>query len=104
MLYGQYLRDNGDDIQVVGVVRREADTGDVVADVGAGTGVLLEPLVAAVGQKGHVVAVEISIRFVEHLRQVFAELHALHPERIVNQTNGVTPRRWLHGCNPSTLT
>ncbi|PWK60605.1 glycogen/starch/alpha-glucan phosphorylase [Roseicyclus mahoneyensis] len=31
---------------------------------------------------------------------VFADLHALHPERIVNQTNGVTPRRWLHACNP----
>ena len=31
---------------------------------------------------------------------VFGELHALHPERIVNQTNGITPRRWLHGCNP----
>ncbi len=33
-------------------------------------------------------------------KTVFAELHALHPERIVNQTNGVTPRRWLYGCNP----
>lgn len=32
---------------------------------------------------------------------VFAELHSLHPDRIVNQTNGVTPRRWLHGCNPA---
>ena len=31
---------------------------------------------------------------------VFADLHALHPSRIVNQTNGVTPRRWLHACNP----
>ena len=31
---------------------------------------------------------------------VFEELHALHPERIVNQTNGVTPRRWLRACNP----
>ncbi len=30
---------------------------------------------------------------------VFAELHRLHPERIVNQTNGVTPRRWLLSCN-----
>ena len=30
---------------------------------------------------------------------VFKDLHALHPERIVNQTNGVTPRRWLHNCN-----
>ncbi|MEM9757401.1 MAG: glycogen/starch/alpha-glucan family phosphorylase, partial [Pseudomonadota bacterium] len=31
---------------------------------------------------------------------VFEELHRLHPERIVNQTNGVTPRRWLLGANP----
>ena len=34
MLYGQYLRDNGDDLQMVGVVRRDAETGDVEADVG----------------------------------------------------------------------
>jgi starch phosphorylase len=33
-------------------------------------------------------------------RTVFRDLHDLHPERIVNQTNGVTPRRWLAGCNP----
>ena len=32
-------------------------------------------------------------------RTVFKDLHALHPERIVNQTNGVTPRRWLYTCN-----
>ncbi len=32
---------------------------------------------------------------------VFKDLHGLHPERIVNQTNGVTPRRWLYSCNPS---
>ncbi|MCC6001057.1 MAG: glycogen/starch/alpha-glucan phosphorylase [Pararhodobacter sp.] len=31
---------------------------------------------------------------------VFADLDALHPGRIVNQTNGVTPRRWLRGANP----
>ncbi|SDW94597.1 glycogen/starch/alpha-glucan phosphorylase [Roseicitreum antarcticum] len=31
---------------------------------------------------------------------VFAELHALHPDRIINQTNGVTPRRWMLGANP----
>ncbi len=31
---------------------------------------------------------------------VFHELNRLHPGRIVNQTNGVTPRRWLLGANP----
>lgn len=31
---------------------------------------------------------------------VFKDLHELHPDRIVNETNGVTPRRWLRGCNP----
>ena len=31
---------------------------------------------------------------------VFHDLHTLHPDRIVNQTNGVTPRRWMKSCNP----
>ena len=31
---------------------------------------------------------------------VFADLHGVYPDRIVNQTNGVTPRRWLYSCNP----
>ncbi|WP_347138032.1 glycogen/starch/alpha-glucan phosphorylase [Paracoccus sp. SSK6] len=31
---------------------------------------------------------------------VFADLNRLHPGRIVNQTNGVTPRRWLRMANP----
>ncbi|MEO1458589.1 MAG: glycogen/starch/alpha-glucan phosphorylase, partial [Pseudomonadota bacterium] len=34
-------------------------------------------------------------------RTVFADLHALHPEKILSETNGVTPRRWLKGCNPA---
>lgn len=49
------------------------EPGDVVADVGAGTGAFMEPLVEAVGESGHVMAVEISIRFVERLRQVADE-------------------------------
>ena len=31
---------------------------------------------------------------------VFGDLHRLHPDRIVNQTNGVTPRRWMLSSNP----
>ncbi len=31
---------------------------------------------------------------------VFKDLHQQHPNRIVNETNGVTPRRWLLSCNP----
>lgn len=30
---------------------------------------------------------------------VFSDLHRIYPDRIVNQTNGVTPRRWLYSCN-----
>ncbi|WP_296375142.1 glycogen/starch/alpha-glucan phosphorylase [Yoonia sp.] len=32
---------------------------------------------------------------------VFADLHRAYPDRIINQTNGITPRRWLHGANPA---
>jgi glycogen phosphorylase len=31
---------------------------------------------------------------------VFRDLHALYPDRIVNVTNGITFRRWLHQANP----
>ena len=31
---------------------------------------------------------------------VFADLHQTYPDRIINQTNGITPRRWLYSCNP----
>jgi starch phosphorylase len=34
-------------------------------------------------------------------KTVFKGLHAIFPERIVNVTNGVTPRRWLYNCNPA---
>ena len=31
---------------------------------------------------------------------VFADMEALHPGRILNETNGVTPRRWIALANP----
>jgi glycogen phosphorylase len=31
---------------------------------------------------------------------VFKDLHTIFPDRIVNVTNGITPRRWLYNCNP----
>ena len=32
-------------------------------------------------------------------KNLFPELSALHPGRVINETNGVTPRRWLKMCN-----
>jgi len=31
---------------------------------------------------------------------VFRGLNGVFPDRIINQTNGITPRRWLYECNP----
>jgi starch phosphorylase len=31
---------------------------------------------------------------------VFRDFHGLYPDRIVNKTNGITFRRWLHEANP----
>ena len=43
----------------------------------------------------------VSALHTELMRQtVFSDLHALHPDRIVNKTNGVTFRRWLQQANP----
>ncbi|MCQ0971904.1 glycogen/starch/alpha-glucan phosphorylase [Paracoccus sp. TK19116] len=34
-------------------------------------------------------------------KNLFPDLDRLHPGRIVNQTNGVTPRRWIRMANPA---
>ncbi|MFT7464990.1 MAG: ubiquinone/menaquinone biosynthesis C-methylase UbiE [Pseudohongiellaceae bacterium] len=47
--------------------------GEVVADVGSGTGLFLGALCEAVGKSGKVVAVEISPRFGEHLERRIAD-------------------------------
>jgi len=42
----------------------------------------------------------VSALHTELMRQtVFSRLDQLYPGRIVNQTNGITPRRWLYSCN-----
>ncbi|HEB96539.1 MAG TPA: glycogen/starch/alpha-glucan phosphorylase [Sedimenticola thiotaurini] len=43
----------------------------------------------------------VSALHTELLQQhTFADFHRFYPDRIINITNGITPRRWLHQSNP----
>jgi glycogen phosphorylase len=43
----------------------------------------------------------VSMLHTELMRKtVFHDLHSVYPDRIVNKTNGITPRRWLFESNP----
>jgi predicted methyltransferase len=68
-------------------------SGEAVADVGAGTGLFLDGLADAVGPSGSVDAVDISPRFIEHLRQRVRDEH-LTQARVVlcdEHTTGLPP-------------
>jgi starch phosphorylase len=88
---------------VLGELRRQPETGDpFLSDVS-----LIEEGWTRAVRMGHLAFLGsrrvngVSALHTELMKQtVFRSLHRHFPGRIVNQTNGITPRRWLMGCNP----
>ncbi len=85
--------------------RHLAQAGDSDTGATAGTVGIVDPGNGDV-RMGHLAFVGcgrvngVSALHTELMKQtVFQDLHKLHPDRIVNQTNGITPRRWLYECN-----
>ncbi len=79
-------------------------TGDVKASKSGATSRIVDHGVVNMGTLAFTCARKVngvSALHTDLMKQtVFSDLHAVYPDRILNQTNGVTPRRWVHGCNP----
>jgi SAM-dependent methyltransferase len=58
-------------------------TGMAVADIGAGTGLFMSQLAQGVGTSGHVYAVDISPKFIEHIDTRIAEAGFGHVETVL---------------------
>jgi ubiquinone/menaquinone biosynthesis C-methylase UbiE len=67
--------------KIVGLVG--ATPGKVIADIGAGTGLFTLPLSRIVGTEGKVYAVEISKKFLEHIRTRAASANATNVETVL---------------------
>jgi ubiquinone/menaquinone biosynthesis C-methylase UbiE len=67
--------------QVVAALKLKA--GDVVADLGAGTGLFEAPLAYAIGTRGRVYAVEIDKGFLEEIDRKVEELHISQIETVL---------------------
>lgn len=65
-----------------------------VADIGAGTGIFIEPLSKGVGRRGRVYALDIAPRFVDHIRDRARREGLSSVEAILSGENAATlPRR-----------
>ncbi len=61
------------------------ESGQSIADVGAGTGLFVPLFAAAVGPEGKVYAVDIAPRFIEHIRARAAERNLTQVRAILNE-------------------
>lgn len=73
--------------EIVGALGLEP--GMRIADVGAGTGLFVEPFAKAVGREGRVYAVDIAPRFVEHIRDRARRSGLTHVEAVLSTEESV---------------
>ena len=68
------------------VAALQLEAGDRVADIGTGTGLFLEPLAASVGPEGKIFATDISMAFLEHVRNRVKENRWVQVQPILSGT------------------